>query len=139
MFAIITQLHYQGKSGREHIWLSNALDCSLAGTALGSEIVRIRALRGKWGNEPHYQLSDGGTSTLPYHSWIVAKDDEQWPDLVNDADEQSRLEPYLHGFACSPSALRLTRLLASQERIYGLGERTGGMNKRGQAFPIWNV
>ena len=144
MFTTIAQPHYKKRSAHEHIWSAGddtGLSCSFAGAVFGSEIIRIRAIRGALpeGDEPRFQLADGGAGTLPYHSWIVAKGDEEWPDVMDEAEIRSTLEPYLHGFAFSSDAIRLTRPLASQERIYGLGERTGDMNKRGQAFPIWNV
>ena len=143
MFTPVTPLHYQGKIENEHIWMAGSGDanpeCVLAGSLLGSEVVRIRAVRGTQLAESRYQLANGGAGTLPYHSWIVAKGDELWPDLLNDTQARAILEPYLQGFAFEPTAIRLTRPLTSQERIYGLGERTGSMNKRGQAFPIWNV
>src|SRR5262249_54192643 len=129
--------------GTEYIWLGRSsnshFECLLAGAPLGSEVIRIRAIRGKQLDESRYQLTDGGAGTLPYHSWVVAKGDEQWPDFLNASEAQAIFEPYLQGFAFEPFALRLARPLASQERIYGLGERTGTMNKRGQAFPIWNI
>ncbi len=138
MFTTISQLRYQRRSGHEHIW-DTGLSCLLAGAVLGGEVVRVRALRDTSFDESRYQLADGGAGTLPYHSWIVAKGDEQWPGALDEAEARSVLEPYLHGFAFSSTAMRLTRPLASKECIYGLGERTGDMNKRGQAFPIWNV
>ncbi len=97
MFTEITQLSYRGKSRREHIWdagRGDALNCMLAGNVLGSEIVRIRALRGAVFDEARYQLVDGGTSTLPYHSWIVARGDEQWPEGMGDTDAREVLERY---------------------------------------------
>ncbi len=144
MFTTIAQRRYQRINGHEHIWSAGddaGLSYSFAGAVLGSEIVRIRAIRGALqdGDKPRYQLADGGAGTLPYHSWIVAKGDENWPDVMEEAEARSTLEPYLQGFAFSSGAIRLTRPLASQERIYGLGERTGDMNKRGQAFPVWNA
>lgn len=142
MFATITQLHYQGKRGREYTWLGQDdahFKCVLSGALLGAEIIRIRALRDPRAQEQRYQLMDGGTATLPSHSWIVSRGDEQLPDLANEDLARATLEPYLHGFSFSPTAVRLARPLASQERIYGLGERTGSMNKRGQAFPVWNL
>ncbi len=143
MFTKITQFHYQSKRGREYIWLGRSsnskLECLLAGTLLGSQVIRIRAIRGTKLDASTYQLADGGPGTLPYHSWIVAKADEQWPDFLNELQAQTTLEPYLQGFNFDSSQIRLTRPLASEERVYGLGERTGSMNKRGQAFPIWNV
>lgn len=143
MFTRITQFHYQGKREREYIWLGRSsntnLECLLAGTLLGSGVIRIRAIRGTQLDSSTYQLADGGPGTLPYHSLIVAKADEQWPDFFNESQAQSTLEPYLQGFAFDSAQIRLTRPLGSEERIYGLGERTGSMNKRGQAFPIWNI
>ena len=143
MFVRITQLQYLSKLKNEHIWQGSSSDssstCLLVGTLLGSEVIRVRAIRGTQLDESRYQLIDDRAGTLPYHSWTIATGDEQWPDVLNDTQAQAALEPYLQGFAFESSAIRLTRSLASQERIYGLGERTGSMNKRGQAFPIWNV
>ncbi len=142
MFTEVRQLHYQRTDGRDFIWSSGdatSPSCLLAGAVLGSEIIRVRLLRGAHVDEARYQFATGGDGTLPYHSWIVAKGDEQWPMLGSDAERQDILAPYLQGFAYSEQELRLTRPLASKERIYGLGERSGPMNKRGQAFPIWNI
>ncbi len=138
MFTAVTQLHYQRTSEREHIWTAGE-DCLLAGAVLGAEIVRIRFLHGTQFDEARYLLTDGGAGTLPYHSWIITKGDAQWATLVGEAEERTILEPYLQGFALSPTEMRLGRPLASEEYIYGLGEHTGEMNKRGRAFPIWNV
>ena len=143
MFSYISQLEYQSKIGNEYIWLGRSSDsnfeCLLAGTLLGSEVIRTRAIRGTQLDESRYLLNDNATGTLPYHSWIVTHGDEQWPDFLNESQVQATLEPYLQGFSYDTNAIRLIRPLASQERIYGLGERTGTMNKRGHAFPIWNV
>ncbi len=142
MFTTIHQFRYRGKNGREHIWgvgEETPSDYVLAGSVLGSEVIRICFLRSAEVDGSRYQLADRGTGTLPYHSWIVARGDEQWPDFATDTEERAILEPYLQGFAFSSTALRLTRPLTSNERIFGLGERTGDMNKRGQAFPILNV
>jgi alpha-glucosidase len=143
MFTKITQLQYQSKIGNEHIWLGRSSDsnfeCLLAGALLGSGVIRIRAIRSTQLDESRYQLTDGAIGTLPYHSWIIAIGDEQWPDLLNETQAQATLESYLQGFAFESASICLTHPLGSQERIYGLGERTGSMNKRGQAFPIWNI
>ncbi|GAC1619247.1 MAG: glycoside hydrolase family 31 protein [Ktedonobacteraceae bacterium] len=156
MFTRVTQLNYLKSSDLEHIWSIGEESSSssahvLTGTMLGSEILRVRLLRGievtyihrllqrPQTDEFRYQLADGGNGTLPYHSWIVAKGDEQWPNNMSEAEARTILAPYLQGFAFSPTALRLTRPLASSERIFGLGERTADLNKRGQAFPIWNI
>src|SRR5215467_4901590 len=123
MFTAITQRRYRGKSRREHIWDAgngDTLSCMLAGTVLGSEIVRIRALRRTSVDEARYRLVDGGTGTLPYHSWIVARGDEQWPGAMSDMEAREVLEAYLQGFAFSATAMRLARPLASEERIYGM-------------------
>jgi alpha-glucosidase len=138
----ISHLRYQGSFGREHVWQSiEDSSCRLVGAVLSSQVLRVRLVRGAKLDESRYQITDGGTGTLPYHSWIVAKGDEQWPDAGHLQHEavRSLLEPYLHGWSIAPDVLRLTRPLVSEERIYGLGERTGSMNKRGQAFPIWNI
>lgn len=142
MFTELSQLRYQGTLGREHVWQSGEdSSCLLTGTLLGSQVRRVRLVRNTKLDESRYQITDGGTGTLPYHSWIVAKGDEQWQasgHLQQDV-VRSILEPYLHGWSIAPDALRLTRSLTSEERIFGLGETTGSMNKRGQAFPIWNL
>lgn len=143
MFKEITQQHYQSKSGREYVWKTGEDSaCLFAGAILGGEVIRVRCIRGTHLDESRYPLADRGTgnsATLPYHSWIVAKGDEQWPDYFSESEARAILEPYLQGFAISSTSLRLARPLTSEERIYGLGERTNDMNKRGQAFPIWNI
>lgn len=151
-FSEITQLQFQATREREYIWQSNEnTDCLLAGAVLDQEVIRVRLLRGAVATQLQhhlqqpakdllrYQLVDGKEGTLPYHSWIVVKGDEQWPSPPESTQVQTLLEPYLQGFATSSTDIRLTRSLTSNERIYGLGERTGDMNKRGQAFPIWNI
>src|SRR2546425_11128801 len=104
MFTRITQFHYQGKRGREYIWLGRSsnskLECLLAGTLLGSGVIRIRAIRGTQLDASPYQLADGGPGTLPYHSWIVAKADEQWPDFLNESQAQARSEERRVGKEC---------------------------------------
>jgi alpha-glucosidase len=144
MFTTITQYTYQRKSGQEHMWSSGDntdLHCSFAGTVLGSNVIRVRAIRGALPDAegPRFHLTDGGAGSLPYHSWIVVKGDENWHGFIVEADARTMLEEYLQGFAFSSNSIRLTRPLASQERVFGLGERTGDMDKRGQAFPIWNI
>jgi len=152
LFTEGTQQAYLGANEREHLWQvrenSNYL---LSGALLGGEVIRVRLLRGIEGtqllhslqdNSAHllrYQLADKGSGTLPYHSWIVARGDEEWSSSLTEAQVRAIIEPYLHGFAFTDTSLRLMRPLASKERIFGLGERTGTMNKRGQAFPIWNI
>jgi alpha-glucosidase len=142
MLTPVTQFHYQSKRGSELIWQAGEdshSECLLAGAVLGSDTIRVRFVRGRALDEKRYQLVDGKPGTLPYHSWIVTKGDEQWPHPLDEMQERAILEPYLPGFSFSSTAIRLARSLDSEERIYGLGERTGDMNKRGEAFPIWNV
>jgi alpha-glucosidase len=142
MLTAFSRLHYQGTRDREHLWTpedETKADFLLTGSLLGSEIVRVRLLRTGELGTTRYQLADRGAGTLPYHSWAVAKGDEQWPIIVDDQAARAIIEPYIQGFAASSTALRFTQQLASEERIFGLGERTGSMNKRGQAFPIRNI
>jgi alpha-glucosidase len=125
----------------EYIWEAgeNSSIGWLAGAMLGSEIIRVRFIHTPHLDKARYQLASGGPGTLPYHSWIVNHGDEQWPATGSQESAEAILAPYLQGFAFSATAIRLTRPLADEERVYGLGERTGPMNKRGQTFPIWNV
>ena len=152
MFSEVTQQQFLAKSGREFIWQAGEqMEYVLATAILSPTIIRVRLLRGVEATQLHhhlqqeqqemlrYQVVDGQEGTLPYHSWAVIKGDEQWPQAFNETESRALLEPYLQGFAASSDALRLSRPLASKERIYGLGERTGDMNKRGQTFPIWNI
>ncbi|GAC1355153.1 MAG: glycoside hydrolase family 31 protein [Ktedonobacteraceae bacterium] len=141
MFTTVTQPSYMRTWGHEHIWDTgnNGQAGLLAGTLLGGNIVRVRFQRTSQFDERRYALPDGEKGTLPYHSWIVAKGDEEWHTTGDDTTTRATLEPYLQGFARSNTALRLTLPLTSTERIFGMGERTGDMNKRGQAFPIWNI
>ena len=139
MFYDILNTRYQGTQGQEHLWLDASHDCLLAGAMLGGAIIRVRVLRGQHLDTTRYQLASGEDGTLPYHSWIVDCSDEQWPTVVSEQEARAIIEPYLGRFACSPDALRLAQALSGDERVFGLGERTGSMNKRGQAFPIWNI
>lgn len=142
MLTPVTQFHYQSRKGSELIWHAGEFgpgECFLTGAVLSSNTLRVRLVRGSVLDETRYQLVDGKPGTLPYHSWIVTKGAEQWPRFLNEEQARAMLEPYLQGFSFSSTSIRLTRPLASEECIYGLGERTGDMNKRGQAFPVWNV
>jgi len=140
-FITVTILHYLKQEAKEHYWRAgeNPTSALLAGSLLGSEIVRVRFLRGSHCNTTRYQLVDGGEGTLPYHSWIVTKGDDQWSTPDSEIDIKALLQPYLQGFAFSSTELRLSRPLMANEHIYGFGERTGNMDKRGQAFPVWNM
>src|SRR5260370_8613613 len=132
MCTTITQFQYHNKTGNEHIWTGRSSDsnvgCLLTGTLLGSEVIRIRALRGTHLAASRYQLTDSSAGTLPYHSWIVATGDEQWPAFLDETQQRTVLEPYLQGFAFSPTTILLARPLPSQERIYSLLARTGSIN-----------
>ncbi|HEU5230030.1 MAG TPA: TIM-barrel domain-containing protein [Ktedonobacteraceae bacterium] len=169
MFTTITNYHNIQALHREYIWEigENSSTGWLAGALLGSEIIRVRCIHSPHLDKTRYHLAiqtanaatassfaqavcnedlaiqtdnaANTTGTLPYHSWIVNRGDEQWPIIGEQDSTQAILAPYLQGFAFSDTEIRLTRPLASEERIYGLGERTGPMNKRGQTFPIWNV
>jgi alpha-glucosidase len=142
MLTALARLRYQGIQNNEHLWIpvdETLHDLVLAGSLLGSEVVRVRLLRTTQLGTTRYQLADGGAGTLPYHSWAVAKGDEQWPIGADEQAAHAIIEPYVQGFAASTTELRFTQRLASEERIFGLGERTSSMNKRGQAFPIWNI
>lgn len=139
MFDDIRHLIYQETPGPEYLWIDAVADCLLAGTLLGSSIIRVRVQRGQRLDTTRYQMASGASGTLPYHSWIVERGDEHWPLVVSEQEARSIIEPYTQCFACSPDALRLMQVLSSNERVFGLGERTGSMNKRGQAFPIWNI
>ncbi len=142
MFSLARPIQYQGKIGQEHIWLNGekqeSSSCCLAGTLLGSEIVRIRFLHTAYPEGLPFQLVDEKEGTLPYHSWSVSTGDEAWNASTSDTEALTALEPYLQGFAFSDNALRLTRPLSGDENFYGFGEHTGAMNKRGQALPLWN-
>ncbi len=135
----VTKLHYQGIHGQEHYWFDTANDCSLAGMMLGGTITRVRFQRGQQIDDIRFQVANGSGGTLPYHSWIVERGDEQWSAIVSDQEARALIEPYLTGFTCLQESLRLSHPLSDDARIFGLGERTSGMNKRGQAFPIWNI
>jgi len=129
------------KQGKEYIWNPGQDETTalFAGAQLGDEIVRVRLLRGPHVDEARYQLVDGREGTLPYHSWSVIQGDEAWPAAHSDAEAIAAIEPYLDGFSLSSTHVRLARPLLPKERIYGLGERTGSLDKRGQAFPVWNL
>jgi len=108
---------------------------TLTATSLGPELRRILLQRGTHA-EQRYQLASGSPGTLPYHSWMVDRGDETWPATSH---EQLKPADFFSECAASETGLRLTLPLASTAHVYGLGERTGSMDKQGQAFPLWNV
>lgn len=139
MFHTLQNLHFVRQQGLHFLWLGhdqNGQACTLTATHLGHEITRVILRRSDQADEQRYQLASGAPGTLPYHSWMVEKGDEAWP--VN-TQELTTPDRYLSAFFLSETALRLASPLSEQTHIYGLGERTGAMDKRGQAFPVWNV
>jgi len=142
VFTTVSQSRYVRTLGHEHIWDTgeNGHTGLFAGSLLGGNTIRVRFQRSTQLDERRYALPDGESGTLPYHSWIVTRGDEAWPATGGEVSAiRTEIEPYLQGFAYSDSTLRLTLPLTSAERIFGMGERTGSMDKRGQAFPIWNI
>jgi len=142
VFTTVSQSRYVRTLGHEHIWDTgeNGHTGLFAGSLLGGNTIRVRFQRSTQLDERRYALSNGESGTLPYHSWIVTRGDEAWPATGGEVSAiRTEIEPYLQGFAYSDSTLRLTLPLTSAERIFGMGERTGSMDKRGQAFPIWNI
>jgi alpha-glucosidase len=109
---------------------------TLIGTTLSSTVTRVILQRGKQTEYLRYQIASGAGGTLPYHSWMVDKADETWPAAEPD---RTNFASYLQDFAASETSLCLATYLDSHERIFGLGARTGSLDKHGQAFPIWNV
>src|SRR5260370_36616922 len=136
MFTEVTQLNYQKANGHEYIWnTGESSKCLLAGAILGSSVIRVRFIRGTQLDESRYQLAATGAGeatpgTLPYHSWMVAKGDEQWPNYFSEAEARTALEPYLQEIAISPTSMGLTRPLASADRISSLGARTCSIASR---------
>ncbi len=142
MFTEVTQREYLGAKGRENIWQAKEdANLLLSGALLGGEIIRVRLLRGNEVTQVlhalqdnsasllRYQLADGGPGTLPYHSWIVARGDEEWTGSLSQVQALSTIEPYLQGFAFSDSSLRLKRPLASEDaRSLAKNASTGWAN-----------
>ncbi len=108
--------------------------CTFTATRLGQEITRIVLQRGTEVDKRRYPAATQSTGTLPYRSWIVARGDESW-----STPHETHAPELIASFASSETALRLIHPLKEKDHIYGLGERTGAMDKRGQAFPVWNV
>ncbi|MHB8596345.1 MAG: glycoside hydrolase family 31 protein [Ktedonobacteraceae bacterium] len=142
MFTLVRPVRFDGKQGQECIWLNGdtheTSSCLLAGTLLGSDIVRVRFLHTAYAESLRFQLVDDKEGTLPYHSWIVSAGDESWNTPTSDAEVYVQLDPYLRGFSFADYALRLTLPLNSDDNFYGFGEHTGAMNKRGQKLSLWN-
>ncbi|MEO8973362.1 MAG: TIM-barrel domain-containing protein, partial [Ktedonobacteraceae bacterium] len=142
MFTLARPVRFDGKQGQECIWLNEdtheTSSCLLAGTLLGSDIVRIRFLHTAYAERLRFQLVDDKEGTLPYHSWSVSTGDESWHTTTSDAEAFVLLDPYLRGFSFADYALRLTLPLNGDDNFYGFGEHTGAMNKRGQKLSLWN-
>lgn len=148
MTTAITHWQFQGERGKELLWRveEGAFRGFLTGALLGAEVVRVRLLRGEQLDEQRYALTDASPTqeedrggSLPYHSWIVVKGDEAWPSFITGSEAQETLAPYLGSFAVSETHLQLVRPLAAMERVFGFGERTDELDKRGRAFPCWNI
>jgi alpha-glucosidase len=142
MFTASQPVYYSGKEAQEHIWLNGekpeTSTCFFAGSLLGNEIVRVRFLHTAYPEGLRFQLVDDAEGTLPYHSWIVSTGDEAWKTTFSDEEARSLLAPYLQGFAFANNALRWTCSFPEQERVYGFGEHTRAMNKRGEFLSLWN-
>jgi len=142
MFTATKPVRYTGDEAQEHIWLDGEKPetsaCLFAGSRLGDEIVRIRFLHTAYPEGLRFQLVDEREGTLPYHSWIVSTGDETWQTTKKNDEVRDLLVPYLRGFAFSDSEMRWTHALAGNENVYGFGEHTRGMNKRGEFLPLWN-
>ncbi|GCE12819.1 glycoside hydrolase family 31 protein [Tengunoibacter tsumagoiensis] len=138
MFTKIHSFHLLGQEGRHSFWhgLDEAgHDYTVIGSALGPDITRVVLQRGAELDNRRYQLASGADGTLPYHSWMVDKGDEAWPVVEQKLTD---IEEFFQ-FEASPTALRLFRPLQPQHHLFGFGERSGSMDKRGQAFPTWNI
>lgn len=109
---------------------------TLGETLLGPEVTRLLLRRGDRPQRQRYQLASGADGTLPYHSSIVDTGDESWPQAPA---RPSWLARHLATFAASQTHLRLTLPLTPHEHLYGCGERTDALDKRGLAFPVWNA
>lgn len=109
---------------------------TLGETLLGPAITRLLLCRGLQPERERYQLASGARGTLPYHSMIVDTGDESWSQTPA---RPSWLESHLATFAASETRLRLQLPLAQHVHLYGCGERTDALDKRGLAFPIWNA
>jgi alpha-glucosidase len=105
-------------------------------TQLGPAITRLLLYRADQPQQIRYRLASGAQGTLPYHSLIVDTGDESWPLAPA---RPSWLQRHLAAFAASETGLRLLLPLAPHVHLYGFGERTDGLDKRGLAFPVWNA
>jgi alpha-glucosidase len=113
-------------------------NCSytLSETLLGPAITRLLLSRGDRPERQRYQLASGAQATLPYHSCSIEKGDESWPPTPARPSWRQR---HLAAFAASPTGLRLLLPLGQHVHLYGFGERADALDKRGLAFPIWNI
>ncbi|HXR65479.1 MAG TPA: TIM-barrel domain-containing protein, partial [Ktedonobacteraceae bacterium] len=138
MFTRIQNIHFFAQRGRDFVWQgSDAHEqrYTLTGTSLGHEVTRVLLTRGAQASEARYPTSGETDGTLPYLSWMVDRGDESWPETA----PHDYIENIASCFAASASGLCLICPAHAGEHFYGLGERTGKMDKQGQAFPIWNV
>ncbi|MBN2806466.1 MAG: glycoside hydrolase family 31 protein [Prolixibacteraceae bacterium] len=56
---------------------------------------------------------------------------DKWQKLIMEDD-------LLNGFVQKGEAVSTSKILRSNEAIYGLGEKNGSLNRRGQQFTMWN-
>jgi alpha-glucosidase len=140
LFTKISTIQFIRQSGRHLLWHGHdetGQIYTFIWTALGEKMTRIILKRGAHTDVDVYQIANGTQGTLPYHSWMVDTADEAWPEVKHPHPQ--REDALLRQFSASSTALRLVHPLRTREHIYGFGERTGTMDKRGQAFPVWNI
>ncbi len=140
LFTSIQDVHFVSQQERSACWRGYDLGgrlCTFIVTSLGEEITRVVLRRGEGTDERRYPVASAGAGTLPYLSWMVEQGDESWPVCPPPGREQ--MAALLEHFVSDETGLAFVAPLRPQDHIYGLGERTGSQDKRGQAFPTWNV
>lgn len=126
-------------------------DVTLTVDALSEGLVRLRygeaPARASWAVVDDTPVGDA-PSVVAYSdvvalttaALVVLVDPVTCRVTVEDPDRSVLLEDGPDGgFEDGASGRALTRVLADNERIYGLGERTGGVNRVGRAYACWNT
>lgn len=139
MFSDITQWRTLPRHGLTRYWRGHDTHNDayiLSETQLGPSLTRLLLQRGRQPARQRYQFASGTQGTLPYHSFCVERGDEDWPKTPARPSWRQR---HLAAFAASQSELRLLLPLGQHVHLYGFGERTDALDKRGLAFPLWNI
>ena len=138
--------------------LANVDDEQLRIDVINAEVVRIKiSVDGVFDEKPTYAVAEepklsakfklktsNGVTTLVTAALVVRVQHEPFSLDIYRTDgsvvfESVRDEAGSWGYARSGNEFLIRRKVGVDDPIYGLGEKTGGFNRRGRDFTMWNT